>query len=79
MPEVGSILLVLLWLAWVTQAVLSALMAHKMFRRLGHKRRVAFEEYRPKVAVIVPFKGTEPGLEQHLERLCTQEYPAYLL
>ena len=79
MVELGWILLVLVWVAWVTQAVLSALMAHKLCRRLGHARRDKFEAYRPTVAVIVPFKGVEPGIEQHLENLCTQAYPDYHL
>lgn len=69
----------ILWLAWVAQAWLSALQVRKFARRFERPRRAAFDRYRPRVAVIVPFKGLEPGLERHIEALFNQDYPDYQL
>ncbi|MEX0745960.1 MAG: glycosyltransferase family 2 protein [Phycisphaeraceae bacterium] len=73
------ILLALLWTAWGTQAVLSAVQVRKFARRLERAPREKFDAYRPPAAVIVPFKGVEPALADNLRALCTQEYPAYRL
>lgn len=72
-------ILITLWTAWSVQAILSALMARKFKRRLEYPLREAFQTYNPPAAVIVPFKGVEPGLHEHLDALCSQDYPDYRL
>lgn len=79
MPTLVDILLTPLLVAWGTQAVLSALQARKLRNRLQRHERKAYAEYRPPAAVIVPFKGAEPRLEDALDRLFTQDYPDYRL
>lgn len=68
-----------LWVLWVAQAVISALMMHKLYRRLLPARTTRYDNFQPHIAVIVPFKGLEPGLEDHVRRLCAQRYRNYRL
>ena len=70
-------MLLLLWLGWSAQALIAALMAHKLCRLIRRDNRQRYEakyQYAPRVALIVPFKGEEPGLAEHLDRLCSQRY-----
>lgn len=66
-----------LWIAWAAQAVLSAMLVRKFARAFDRPPREAHQLYRPPAALIVPFKGAEPGLAEHLGRLLTQDYPDY--
>jgi ceramide glucosyltransferase len=75
----GYILLAALLLAWTAQAILSALQARKLLRRLTRGRREAHDRHRPRAIVIMPFKGVEPRLDAALDRLFTQDYPDYRL
>ena len=72
-------LLWLIWCAWGTQAVLSVLVVRKFARRFEKFRRPQHDTYRPRVAVIVPFKGRDAQLEANLQSLCAQDYPDYQL
>ena len=69
--------LLILWLAWVAQAVLSALAVRKFARRVGPERRDSFEAYRPRAAVVVPFKGLDADTPAALDGLLHQDYPSY--
>ena len=71
--------LLALWIAWLVQAVLSALQVRKFARLFDPEKRDRFETYRPPVAVVVPFKGVDIGLEANIAGLCQQAYPAYEL
>lgn len=70
------IILLLLWAGWLTQALLSALMQHKLERRLRRSTRDRYADHVPTTAVIVPFKGDEAGLSDHVDRLLAQTYEA---
>lgn len=72
-----EIALLLLWVAWSAQAILSAMQVRKFWRRLNRNRRRAYDRYRPPAAVVVPFKGLEDNLEDNLRSLCEQDYPDY--
>ncbi|MCG8400306.1 MAG: glycosyltransferase [Firmicutes bacterium] len=73
------IILISLWVSWCAQAILSVLLVRKFARRLTRTPREVYETYRPKAVVIVPFKGIEPGIEEHIQRLAEQSYPDYRL
>ncbi|NBC11524.1 MAG: glycosyltransferase [Planctomycetes bacterium] len=70
-------LLVPLWIAWGTQGVLAPILVGRFYSRLRHPRRAGFDAYRPRAAVIVPFKGAEPALADNVRALLTQDYPDY--
>ena len=79
-------LLVVLWIAafvlmvlGITLALGAAMQGRKFARRFERSDREGFVVYQPRAAVIVPFKGLEPGLEAHLDRLCSQAYDDYVL
>lgn len=76
---VSALLYLLLWLAWGTQAVLSAVQVRKYSRRFGKPAREEYERYRPPAVVIVPFKGVDTALEQNVQQLFEQDYPQYRL
>lgn len=71
------ILLITLWVGWATQGVLAAFMVGKYYSLLRHPRREGFASYRPRAAVVVPFKGVEPALTDNLAALLRQDYPDY--
>ena len=71
-----AIALFVLWLAWVAQSWLSAWNL-RFFLRQFDKARQFRNFYEPHVTLIVPFKGTDPGLVEALDILCTQDYPSY--
>jgi len=71
--------LLMLWTAWMVQAVLSAIQVRKFARLFVRKRHDRFAAYRPPVSVIVPFKGLDPYLDEHLHGLFEQDYPDYEL
>lgn len=79
MLETIWIIAVGLWTAWVVQAILSALLTHKLYRQLRPGRSDRYDKFQPYVAVIVPFKGVESGLADHVRRLCAQHYRNYRL
>lgn len=66
-------------LVWAVQGILSAMLVRKFARGFERAKRPAYAEYRPAVALIVPFKGAELGLAEHVHRLLTQDYPQYRL
>lgn len=68
-----------LWLGWCAQAFCSMLLVRKFSRRFEWQRREAFGRYRPRAAIIVPFRGLEPNLVANIRGLCNQEYPDYFL
>ncbi|MCC6682191.1 MAG: hypothetical protein IT445_14920 [Phycisphaeraceae bacterium] len=72
-------ILAMVWTAWAAAAILSAISVRKFARRYEHGQREVFESFRPKAAVIVPFKGMDIDLEMAVDRLCNQEYPDYQL
>ncbi len=79
-------ILVTLWIlafflmaAWITLSLGAAMQARKFARRYAWAERQTFLNHRPRTAVIVPFKGVEPGLQAHLDRLCAQDYDDYTL
>lgn len=73
----GSGLLALLWIAWLMQAILSAIQVNKLSREFLHKRRANFKAHQPSAAVIVPFKGLELDLSACVRSFCNQEYKQY--
>lgn len=79
MAVTAWIVLLVLWAGWLVQAVLSAMQVRKFARRFDRPAREDYAGYQPKAAVIVPFKGTEPGLAENLRGLFEQDYPEYRL
>jgi len=77
MHDWACYLLVLLWVSFGTQGVLAAFLVGRFYSRLHHPRRAGFDAYRPRAAVIVPFKGAEPALADHVRSLLAQDYPDY--
>ncbi len=71
--------LLVLWGLWVVQVLLSIQVYRKWLGRLNLPVRDKWLRHTPVAAVIVPFKGVEPGLEEHLHRLTHQRYPCYRL
>ncbi|MFA9476844.1 glycosyltransferase [Phycisphaerales bacterium AB-hyl4] len=71
--------LILLWIGWATQAVVSVIQVRKYGRLLQRPRREKYMAYRPRAAVIVPFKGVEAALANNIRSLCQQHYPEYRL
>ena len=78
-PSWLQIALLVLWSAWVVQVLLSIKLYHKWLTRLRQPVREKWLRHTPEAAVIVPFKGLEPGLAEHLHRLTHQNYPRYSL
>ena len=79
MNHLPLLLLILLWLTWLAQAVLSAMQVRKLARQLETKLRQRDDAFRPPATLIVPFKGVDPELEEHLRSLFEQDYPDYEL
>ncbi|HYY47773.1 MAG TPA: glycosyltransferase family 2 protein [Thermoplasmata archaeon] len=49
-------------------------------RLRGHVRRAmraAFGAYLPRVAIVLPIRGLDPGLQENLEAILSQTYPGY--
>jgi ceramide glucosyltransferase len=72
-------LLIGLCIAWGAQAVLAIVAQRKLAERAKRPQTERFAEYRPTAALIVPFKGVEPALQNNLQSLFTQDYPNYRL
>ena len=68
-----------LWTGWAFMAVLVVFQARKFWRRVQRPARPEFEAYQPPAAVIVPFKGVDVDLPQHVRGLLAQDYPDYRL
>jgi len=66
-----------LCIVWGTQAVLAMVAQRKLAKRAERPQTERFAAYRPTAALIVPFKGVEPALENNLQSLFTQDYPDY--
>ena len=71
--------LLLLWLAWIGQAAVSAFQVYRLGRQLKRKIRLKFQLHRPRATVIVPFKDTDDDLPANIASLCQQDYPDYQL
>ena len=65
------------WVAWGVQAWVCVLLNGKLLRRVRRPVREKFERFTPRAVVIVPFKGLEPGLAEHVRAMLNQDYPAY--
>jgi len=68
-----------IWAAWALQSILGALLTRKLLSRWYGKVPAKERAYRPAVAVIVPIKGIDDGLEENLRRMLEQDYPDYRL
>ncbi|MCC7205610.1 MAG: glycosyltransferase [Phycisphaeraceae bacterium] len=68
------VLLLLVWLAWLTQAILSA---WQVAWFSGNLLKPCYDNYHPRAWVIVPFKGLEHDLAGSLTSLLRQDYPDY--
>jgi cellulose synthase/poly-beta-1,6-N-acetylglucosamine synthase-like glycosyltransferase len=73
------IALLLLWLAWCTQATLAALQVRRFAKVVGKKLRPQYLRHQPHAVVIVPFKGVDQDLAGGVASLCAQDYPDYRL
>ncbi len=72
-------ILVPLWSLWLTQVLLSALLAWKLHRILGQEQKTRFMDFQPRATVIVPFRGVDSDLPAVVRSFCEQEYPDYRL
>ncbi len=72
-------IMLILWSAWVMQAVLSAWKVRQFRRLYDRPRREALQSHCPSTAVIVPFKGVDQDLVNGIAGLCEQDYPSYEL
>ena len=73
------VLLVILWIAWSLQAVLSALQVRRLAKRVTQPASEEAAAYRPKATIILPVKGIDLELPKCIKALCTQDYPQYCL
>jgi len=71
--------LLILWIAWIVQSLISVLQVRKFARLFDRKQRGRHASYRPPVSVIVPFKGVDSCLDEHVRGLFQQDYPEYEL
>ena len=71
------LILLILWLAWVTQAVVCALRVRAFHNLLAREPSPEDRAYRPHATVIVPVKGIDPGLSETVASLLDQDYPSY--
>lgn len=71
--------LLILWSAWVSQAVLCTVLTGYVLRRLRRPADEADLAYRPKAWVIVPFKGDGDDVCAVMEALLAQNYPRFHL
>lgn len=69
--------LLLLWAAWIAQAVLSVLIVRRFLARFDKRTRSRVNDYQPFASVIVPFRGLEPDLADGVKSLFEQDYPDY--
>lgn len=79
MSFTASVILVLLWFAWVVQAMVSILAVRKMSRRGDESGRSTYLKRYPLATVIVPFKGADPSLPKTIRALLAQDYPDHRL
>ena len=79
MPTTLWILLVVIWCGWAVMCVLAPILVGRFYTRLRHPYRKRFGHLEWEAVVIVPFKGDEATLEQHLDGLISQTYPTYRL
>lgn len=70
---------VILWLLWVCQALLCAVLVAYVRYRLRQSPLEAELTYRPKAWVIVPLKGDDDDVPAVLEALLAQNYPRFHL
>ncbi|MEM6459663.1 MAG: glycosyltransferase family 2 protein, partial [Planctomycetota bacterium] len=68
-----------LWAVWCTQAVLCAIQVSQFSRLVARPARPGFDAYRPKAAVIVPFRGHDVDLPRNVRALITQDYGEHRL
>jgi ceramide glucosyltransferase len=69
--------LLAVWIAWILQALVSALRVRAYVSLLGRGESVDDRAYRPKATVILPVKGIDPELTKCLSALLHQDYPDY--
>jgi len=74
-----SPLYLLLLIAWVVQAVGSAIQVRKFSRRLDRPQHKGRKLFQPPAVVIVPFKEIDIDLPEAVRSLCEQDYPDYEL
>ncbi len=79
MNELVGWILLGLTVAWAVQAAYAAVAQFKLVDTVTHSQSKRYSGYRPKAALIVPFKGVEPALRSNLHGLFTQDYPDYHL
>jgi len=72
-------LMIALWGGWCLQSILVVFQAGQFSRRITEPARVGVDDYHPKAAVIVPFKGHDTELPRHVRALISQNYPEYRL
>ncbi|MCC7406873.1 MAG: glycosyltransferase [Phycisphaeraceae bacterium] len=75
MSMILLVLLLVVWLAWLTQAIVSALQVAWFGDILS--RPWPYKPFHPRAWVIVPFKGLEHDLAGSLTSLLRQDYPDY--
>lgn len=62
---------------WAWRALASVLQARKFARLFQREVKAKYREHRPRVALIVPFRGAEPGLAANVRGVLSQDYPDY--
>src|SRR5262245_50663090 len=68
---VAAVLLVLLFIA--------VLAGHWMLRYVRRQEKTAPSTFQPRVSLIIPCKGAEEGLAEHLQAHFQYDYPGYEL
>lgn len=69
--------LLLIWILWILQALVSALRVRAFVSILGRKGSEEDRAYQPKATVILPVKGVDPELAECANALLHQNYPDY--
>ncbi len=78
-PLWWEISLVVVWVAWGTQAVLCVIQARKFSRHLSRNDREGYGDFAPPAVVFVPFKGIDVDAVANLHGLFQLDYPDYRL
>ena len=69
--------LLVVWILWTVQALVSALRVRAFGSILARRESSDDRDYRPKATVILPLKGIDPELSRCVSALLHQDYPDY--
>ncbi len=72
-----TVILTLLWAAWVLQALVTVIQVRWFAGKLNLEHSEAAWAFRPPVSVVVPMKGIDDDISAAVANICSQDYPNY--